>query len=73
AETPEFVLEDSRFRGKSYYGTSHPRVIEDFVEAIHEGRAPAVDGREGRKVLEVIFAIYESSRTGREVVLGGDG
>ena len=71
AETPEFVLEDSRFRGKSYYGTSHPRVIEDFVEAIHEGRAPAVDGREGRKVLEVIFAIYESSRTGREVVLGG--
>ncbi len=71
AEMPKLALEDPRFRGKSYYGTSHPRVIEDFVQAVSEGRAPAVDGREGRKVLEVIFAIYESARTGREVVLGG--
>ncbi len=71
AGIPDLSLEDARFRGKSYYGMSHPRVIEDFVTAVCDGRPPAVDGREGRKVLEVIFAIYESARTGREVILSG--
>ena len=68
---PVLEADDPRFQGKSYYGASHPLVIEDFVAAVRDGRPPAVDGREGRKVLEVIFGIYESSRTGREVVLGG--
>ena len=71
ANAPVLEADDPRFQGKSYYGASHPRVIEDFVAAVRDGRPPAVDGREGRKVLEVIFGIYESSRTGREVVLGG--
>jgi predicted dehydrogenase len=31
---------------------------------------PLVDGREGRKSVELILAIYESARTGREVSLG---
>lgn len=70
-EAPELADDDPRFQGKSYYGASHPLVIEDFVAAVREGRPPAVDGREGRKVLEVIFGIYESARTGREVVFGG--
>ena len=65
--------EESRFQGKSYYGRSHPRALEDFAAAVAEGRPPKVDGAEGRKVLETIFAIYESSRLGgREVpILGG--
>ncbi|MEO2005392.1 MAG: Gfo/Idh/MocA family oxidoreductase, partial [Candidatus Poribacteria bacterium] len=71
ADAPALEADDPRFQGKSYYGASHPLVIEDFVAAVRDGRPPAVDGREGRKVLEVIFGIYESSRTGREVVLGG--
>jgi predicted dehydrogenase len=71
ADAPQLSAEDPRFRGKSYYGASHPRLLEDFVEAIREDRPPLVDGREGRKALEVVSAVYESSRTGRPVVLPG--
>lgn len=39
----------------------HRRQIEDFVTAIREGRAPLVDGLEGRRTLEVIRAIYHSA------------
>ncbi len=47
----------------------HRRQLADFVEAIAENRAPAVDGREGRKAVALIRAIYESNRTGRVVEL----
>jgi predicted dehydrogenase len=41
----------------------HALQIRDFVEAIREGRAPAVTGAEAVKSLEIVHAIYESSRT----------
>lgn len=46
----------------------HTRQLADFVQAIELGRPPKVDGREGRKAVAVICAIYESMRTGRVVV-----
>lgn len=49
----------------------HRRQLADFVEAIRDNREPAVDGREGRKAVAVIRAIYESSRTGRTVEIPG--
>lgn len=45
----------------------HRRQLADFVEAVNANRPPAVDGREGRKAVAVIRAIYESNRTGRVV------
>jgi predicted dehydrogenase len=45
----------------------HARQLADFVAAIEAGRAPLVDGREGRRAVEVILAIYESNTTGRLV------
>ena len=47
----------------------HRRQLADFVEAIRTGRAPLVDGREGRKAVAIIEGIYESARTGRTVGL----
>jgi UDP-N-acetyl-2-amino-2-deoxyglucuronate dehydrogenase len=47
----------------------HRRQLADFVAAIHENRPPMVDGREGRKSVDLICAIYESNRTGRSVEL----
>ena len=44
-------------------------VVEDMVGALKDGREPVVDGPEGRKSLEVVKAIYESSRTGEVVKL----
>lgn len=49
----------------------HARQLADFIEAIQTGRAPLVDGREGRRAVEVILGIYESASTGRIVALKG--
>jgi predicted dehydrogenase len=47
---------------------NHSRLIKDFAQAIIEDRNPKVDGREGRKSLKAVMAIYESSRTGKKVL-----
>ncbi|HRL13594.1 MAG TPA: hypothetical protein PKX07_17055, partial [Aggregatilineales bacterium] len=41
--------------------------IHDFVQAIVEGRAPAVTGEDGRVTVELFTAIYRSQRDGRPV------
>ncbi len=47
----------------------HVMQISDMVEAIRNGRKPLVDQYEGRKPIEIIMAIYQSSRTGMPVEL----
>jgi UDP-N-acetyl-2-amino-2-deoxyglucuronate dehydrogenase len=47
----------------------HARQLGDFVDAIVNGRAPLVDGREGRKAVEVILGIYASNATAKRVEL----
>jgi predicted dehydrogenase len=42
----------------------HRRPIEDFVDAVRVGRAPACDGREARHSLALALAMYESARAG---------
>jgi predicted dehydrogenase len=50
--------------------TPHRRVLEDFISAIRDGRTPACDGREGRRSVAVVEAIYTSAREGRPVTIG---
>ena len=47
----------------------HRRQIQDFVNALLKDRPPMVDGREGRRAVELIEAIYKSASTGRNVRL----
>ena len=49
---------------------SHAAQLADLVDAIDAGREPAVSGRDGRDTLEIVLAVYESSRAGRPVRLG---
>lgn len=51
----------------------HQTQIADFLEAIAEGRDPLVTAGEARQTLEVILAVYQSARTGRDVVLQNTG
>lgn len=46
-----------------------PQEMAHFVECVRDDRPPLVTGEDGRAVLEVIFAAYESARTGRKVAL----
>ena len=45
----------------------HTRLLEDFVAAIRDARDPLAPGREGRRSLALVLAIYEAARTGRAV------
>jgi UDP-N-acetyl-2-amino-2-deoxyglucuronate dehydrogenase len=47
----------------------HTLQLVDFVDAVRQGRDPAVTGREARKSLEIVAAVYESDRTGVPVKL----
>jgi predicted dehydrogenase len=47
----------------------HARQLTDFVQSIQTGRAPLVDGREGRKAVEIILAIYHAAASGQTVEL----
>ncbi|HWA86823.1 MAG TPA: Gfo/Idh/MocA family oxidoreductase [Opitutus sp.] len=47
----------------------HQRQIQDLVDAVREGRAPACDGHEGRKAVALVRALYESAETGKAVRL----
>ena len=49
--------------------SGHRRLLENFLTAIDTGGTPICDGRDGRRSLELIEAIYESSRTGLPVRL----
>ena len=47
----------------------HLLQFQDFVKAVRENREPAIDGVEGRETLELVLAVYESSRRGAPVTL----
>jgi predicted dehydrogenase len=46
-----------------------PQEMAHFVDCVQNDKAPLVTGDDGRKVLEAIFAAYESARTGSKVRL----
>jgi UDP-N-acetyl-2-amino-2-deoxyglucuronate dehydrogenase len=47
--------------------SAHARVIEDFLRAIEHKTGPACDGREGRKSVALVEAIYASARSHQPV------
>ncbi len=53
--------------GKLHYGTTHPKQIRDFIEAIRDGRRPEVTARSAAQTVRTVFAIYESQRQGKWV------
>ncbi|OGF50288.1 MAG: oxidoreductase [Candidatus Firestonebacteria bacterium GWA2_43_8] len=52
---------------KAITATGHAAHVKDMVEAVKAGRDPMVNGEEGRKAVQTILAIYESSEKGKEI------
>ena len=66
-ENEEERMKKANYETESVYGYGHNLLFEDVIEAIKEDREPLVDGIEGKKAIEVILAMYKSSRTGKPV------
>jgi UDP-N-acetyl-2-amino-2-deoxyglucuronate dehydrogenase len=49
--------------------SGHKKILEDFVMAIRTNGTPRCDGREGRRSVALVRAIYESARLGAAVEL----
>jgi predicted dehydrogenase len=47
----------------------HRRQIVDLMDAIREGRGPAIEGAEARRAVEIVRAIYRSAQMGAPVTL----
>ncbi|WP_420148075.1 Gfo/Idh/MocA family protein [Spirosoma sp.] len=70
SQLAQFVAEDTEFfktidATVYYFGLQ----IAEFRDAIRENRPPMVTGEDGRKVVALFQAIYESTRTGLPVKL----
>jgi len=59
----------SKKYGREHGVPLHYQQMKDFVQAIQNGTEPAITGRSARKPLELILAMYESSKTGKEITL----
>jgi len=46
-----------------------PQEMEHFVDCVRHDKTPLVTGEDGRAVMEIIFAAYESAGTGKKVEL----
>jgi myo-inositol 2-dehydrogenase / D-chiro-inositol 1-dehydrogenase len=53
------------------FNQGYPQELQHFVQCVREDRTPHVTGEDGRAVLEMIYAAYESAGLGRAVVPGG--
>jgi predicted dehydrogenase len=65
----KWVKEDSDFfnRLPNQMDYFHERNIEDFLQAVLEGREPMITGEDGRVTVEIFTAIYRSTRDGKPV------
>jgi UDP-N-acetyl-2-amino-2-deoxyglucuronate dehydrogenase len=53
----------------SVYGFGHLGFLQGVVDVLQGKGEPQTDGREGRKSLEIILAMYESAKSGKRVPL----
>ncbi len=63
------LISESSENPPSIYGFGHLYYIKDVVESIQKNLPPKIDGKEGRKTLELITKIYQSVKSNKEIKL----
>jgi UDP-N-acetyl-2-amino-2-deoxyglucuronate dehydrogenase len=63
------LIESSSYETTSVYGFGHPLYYANVIETMRGQAEPETDGREGLKTLELLIAMYLSSRDGKRVSL----
>ncbi len=66
-DDPEEVIHRFAENPPNVYGYGHTPLYADMIDAIKNNRQPYVDGRAGRRALELVLAIYKSAATGQTV------
>jgi Predicted dehydrogenases and related proteins len=51
------------------FNQGYPQELKHFIDCVREDTQPLTTGEDGRAVLELIYAAYESARTGQKVRL----
>lgn len=73
----ENLLSEFQMRDRAVFQNIDPVIhyhalqIQEFLQSIRAGRQPRVTARDGRAVVEIFTAIYESSKSGKAVALSG--
>jgi UDP-N-acetyl-2-amino-2-deoxyglucuronate dehydrogenase len=62
-------VEQANTAPPNVYGFGHEAYYRNVLAVLRGESRPDTDGRGGRKSLELVLAIYESAKTGREVAL----
>lgn len=62
-------VDSSSYQTTSVYGLGHPLYYRNVIETLRGEAEPETDGREGLKTLELLIAMYLSSRDGKRVAL----
>jgi UDP-N-acetyl-2-amino-2-deoxyglucuronate dehydrogenase len=62
-------VESASYQTTSVYGFGHPLYYDNVINPLRGEAVPETDGREGLKSLELLIAMYLSSRDGRRVNL----
>lgn len=63
------LLESVNYNPPSVYGYGHSGYYRNVAQVLLEGAAPLIDGKEGRKSIELLEALYLSARERREISL----
>lgn len=51
------------------FNQGYPHELKHFIDCVREDKQPMVTGEDGRAVMELMLAAYESARTGQKVPL----
>jgi UDP-N-acetyl-2-amino-2-deoxyglucuronate dehydrogenase len=70
-ENEKLILSQEDTDSPRIYGISHKAVIEDMISAVTNDQEPKTNGPEGRKSVSIVLAMYESSKTGKQVDFAG--
>ncbi len=62
-------ISNTSYQTTSVYGFGHPLYYNNVIKTLRGEAEPETDGREGLKTLEILIAMYLSSRDGKRVAL----
>ncbi len=63
------LVQDENYQPPTVYGFGHTAFYGNALDVFNSRAQPLADGREGRKSLELILAIYQSAAEGKTVCL----